>query len=150
MAGVRDVAAALMLTERNLEAISLYGLVSAAMGVTVLWAAMRGGVPMPEESHGGAIHAIPAWVWAVCVIGQGFGTMIAVHCRWRVVLVAVALFGGLINIYLAVYAGDAIFGFLVARGAGVFGILHISIALAASLDVLRFAILKYGEKQNGR
>ena len=134
-------------TDQNAAAISLYGLVSAAMGFTVLWASLNGAVPMPEEAHGGAIHTIPAWLWAVAVIAQGFGLMICVGAKQRIGLAVVGAFGGLINIYLAVYAGDAVFGFLVARGAGVFGLLHSAIALAAAKDALKSALRKYGARQ---
>ena len=130
-------------TVSNCAAISLYGLCSGAMGTTVLYTAMNGGVPMPPESHGGAIYAIPAEIWAVAVIAQGFIMMLAVNSRWHLILMITAFFGALMNGFLGYFAGEAAYGFIVARGALVFALLHGAIAIAAGLDAARDFLAKY-------
>lgn len=131
------------ITAANRAAISLFGLCSGAMGMTVLYTAMTGGVPMPPESHGGAIYAIPAETWAIAVVSQGFLMMLANARGWLGVLFFTALLGTFMNGFLAYFAGEAAFGFIVSRGALVFALLHGSIALAAGLDTARDRLADY-------
>jgi hypothetical protein len=126
--------ARMRITAANRAAISVFGLCSGAMGMTVLYTAVNGGVPMPPESHGGAIYAIPAEAWAVAVVFQGFLLMLANARGWLGVLFSTAIFGAFMNGFLAYFAAEAAFGFIVSRGALVFALLHGSIAIAAGLD----------------
>lgn len=132
--------------ERNADAVRLYALVHLAMGSTVMWTAINGGVPMPEAAHGGAVHTIPAEAWAAAVMGQALTVMLAMAFRLPVVVAVAAFFGSFINGFLAMFAGASEFGFLVARGAAVFAFLHACIAVVAAHDVLASALLKYGKR----
>lgn len=133
-------------TDQNASAIYLYNLAHLAMGSTVMLAALNGGMPMPEQAHGGAIHVIPATAWAGVVMGQALIAIIAMAHRSYIGLTAIAFVGAFVNGYLAMFADHATFGFLVSKGAGVFAFLHGSIMLAAGIDACQAFLLKYGDR----
>lgn len=124
-----------MRTERNQDAIMLLGAALFVMGATCLLAAMDGGVPMPPETHGSAMHEIPAEVWGLVVIGQSGLLFAGAYMHWKGVIAAAGVIGGLIYLALSVMADQASLGFIVSRGAAVFGILNTSAAAAALLDM---------------
>lgn len=125
-----------MMTRANEAGIRFWGLGQAAMGATVLWAALMGGVPMPEEAHGDAIHTIPAEAWALAVITTGL-LMAWASCGPRLLALATgALFAGAMNMVLALFASDATYGFLVARGAGLISVTNIAIVVACAFDAV--------------
>jgi len=132
------------LTEANHAAISIYGLCSGAMGLTVAYTALSGGVPMPPESHGGAIYTIPAEAWGVAVAAQGFIMMLANARGWLITLFVTALFGALINGLVAYFANESAFGFIVSRGASVYALLHGSVMIAAGLDAAKEKLSTFG------
>jgi len=127
---------AAMMTRANEAGIRFWGLAQAGMGGTVLWAAVTGGVPMPVEAHGDAIHTIPAHVWALAVILTG-GMMAWASDGPRLpVLAAAAISAGVMNMILAVFATDAVYGFLVARGAALIALTNLAIAVACAFDAV--------------
>lgn len=124
-----------MRTERNQDAIMLLGAALFVMGATCLLAAMDGGVPMPKETHGSAMYEIPAEVWALVVMGQSGLLFLGAYRHWVGVIAVAGVLGGLIYLALSVMADQASLGFIVSRGAAVFGILNTSAAAAALLDM---------------
>lgn len=125
-----------MMTRANEAGIRFWGVGQAVMGLTVLWAALTGGVPMPVEAHGDAIHTIPAEVWAMAVITTGL--LIAwASCGPRLLLLAAGAFvAGAMNMILALFASEATYGFLVARGAGLISLTNIAIVVACAFDAV--------------
>ena len=131
------------ITESNGAAISFYGLCCAWLGATVLYASVTGGVPMPPQSHGGAIYEIPAEAWGIVVVGQGFLMMLANVRGWLVTLAITSFVGAFLNGFIAYFASEAAFGFIVSRGAFVYALLHGAITLAACRDLARCRLMKY-------
>lgn len=114
--------------------IRLFAFFCTILGFECLRSSLFGGVPMPPETHGGAMYAIPAELWSLAVIGQA--AMLwwsACRRRLRVAMFA-GLIGGVINIAIAIFAQDGAFGFLLSRGAAVIGFLHLAAGLAAFVE----------------
>ena len=124
-----------MRTERNKDAIMLLGGALFVMGLDCLRMSMMGGVPMPKETHGSAMYEIPAEVWGLVVIGQSGLLFAGAFRQWRGVIASAGVLGGLIYLALSVMADQASVGFIVSRGAAVFGILNTTAAAAALLDM---------------
>lgn len=124
-----------MRTNRNKDAIMLLGGSLFLMGASCLYAAMDGGVPMPPETHGSAMYETPAEVWALVVMGQSALLVAGAHWHRHGVVAAAGLLGGVIYMALAVMANQASLGFIVSRGAAVFGVLNTTAAAAALLDM---------------
>lgn len=116
---------------RHASPISLFGLVLLAMGANVTYAATAGGIPMPEATHGGAIHLIPAEAWGLTVVVQGAALMFSVWRQSPGWLFGSGLLGIIIYGYLAIFAGAAEFGFIVCRGAAVFTALQAAVCVNA-------------------
>lgn len=120
----------------NRDAIMLLGLTLLIMGFECLRLSLWGGVPMPPETHGSAMYEIPAELWALVVIGQS-GAIVWGAWQDSAATVAVAgFFGGLIYLTLFVMADQASLGFLVSRGAAVFGVMNTAAATAGIFDLL--------------
>ena len=125
----------MMRTERNKDSIMLLGAALFVMGLDCLRMSIMGGVPMPKETHGSAMYEIPAEVWGLVVIGQSGLLFAGAYMHWKGVIAAAGVLGGLIYLALSVMADQASLGFIVSRGAAVFGILNTSAAAAALLDM---------------
>lgn len=130
-------------TDRNAQAIHIFNLIYLAMASSVMYEAVTGGVPMPEEAHGGAIHVIPATVWAAALLGQSFIAILATCLKWRIVLAIAAFIGMFANGYLAMFADHATFGFLVSKGAAAFAAINSAIMGAAIIDAVKFRLSKF-------
>lgn len=135
-------------TDKNAPSIHIFSLLYLAMASTVMYAAITGGVPMPPEAHGGAVHVIPASVWAGVLIAQSLITMLATCLKWRIVMALAALVGVFSNGYLAMFADHATFGFLVAKGAAVFAGLNCAIMGAAIIDAVRYRLSMFEGRIN--
>lgn len=135
-------------TIRNQEAIYLFNLAYLLMATLVTGAAFAGGVPMPPEAHGGAIHTIPAEVWGLVCVAICIGSIIAHYLSCFAFLAAWAAFGTIINGYLCIFATEAAFGFLVSKGALVFTLLYLGLTLGALIDAARFYLLTYGARSS--
>ena len=129
---------------RHASPISLFGLVLLAMGANVTYAATAGGIPMPEATHGGAIHLIPAEAWGLTVVVQGAVLMLAAVLGRSCPLFFGGALGLLIYGYLAIFAGSAEFGFLVSRGSAAFAAMNIAIMWTAVRDMVASDMFKLG------
>lgn len=125
-----------MRIQRNADGILLFQAGMGFLGGSCLLESLSGGVPMPAETHGGAMYAIPAELWSILVLSvAGMITVGVLADRLKLTMIGGTL-GGLIYWALFVFADYASFGFLLSRGSGALGILHIGIALAAAFDMI--------------
>lgn len=120
----------------NRDAIMLLGAALFLMGMECLRLSLTGGVPMPPETHGSAMYEIPAETWALVVLAQSTTMAIGAWRGSAALVAASGLAGGMIYLALAVMADQASLGFLVSRGAAVFGVLNTAAAAAGFLDLL--------------
>ena len=140
----------LYITQRNKEAIYLFNIAYLMMAIQVFIAALSGGVPMPEEAHGGAIHTIPAEAWGTVCIAICAGVMLSQAVHSFAFVAVWAFLGALVNGYLFMFAEAASFGFLVSKGALVFTVVYGGMCLAGLLDATRFILLRYGDRMNDK
>lgn len=125
-----------MRTERNRDAIMLLGASLLVMGLDCLRMSIMGGVPMPVETHGSAMYEIPAEAWGLVVIAQAGLLMWGAWCRCPRLIALAGIAGGLLYHALFIMADQASLGFIVSRGAMVFGVLNTAAGIAGLLDVL--------------
>lgn len=118
------------------DAIMLLAASLFLMGVECLRLSLMGGVPMPPETHGSAMYQIPAETWALVVLAQSAALFIGARLDSSAIVAAAGMTGGLIYLALFVMADQASLGFLVSRGAAVFGVLNTAAAAAGILDLL--------------
>ena len=133
----------MMRTEGNRDAIMLLGASLLVMGLDCLRMSLMGGVPMPPETHGSAMYEIPAEVWGLVVIAQSGALLWGAWYRCPRIIAAAGITGGLLYHALFVMADQAAMGFIVSRGAMVFGVLNTAAGVAGLLD----ALAKWLERQ---
>lgn len=123
-----------MMTDRNREAIWAFTLGYMVMAWRVLYWAVDGGVPMPPEAHGDAIHTIPAEAWGVACVAACLAILFTAFFRMFFWLAVASMAMAAVNAYLGVFASAATYGFLVSGGAWLFAALFACITLAALRD----------------
>lgn len=123
----------------NLFLIRAYALICAALALDCLRVSLGGGIPMPPETHGGAMYAIPGELWSAASLAQGLMLWCIAGSGRHVGTFAVGLVGGIINISLAVFSSEAAFGFIQSRIAAGAGMLHLAISGLALLDLFHDA-----------
>lgn len=119
-----------------------FALISVAVAVKCLLASISGGVPMPTETHGTAIHTIPAEAWSLVSLAQAIAFFWLVGSRRYLSLAAVAAMGAIINLALAVFSARAEFGFIQSAVTGGIGVMHCVICIAAMVDALGCRIVR--------
>ena len=113
-----------------------FALISVWVAVGCLWKSLTGGVPMPPETHGGAMYAIPAELWSMVSLAQAIAFFMLAATRDYLKLSAVAAVGAVINVALAVFSNRAEFGFIQSMVTGGVGLMHCVICVAALIDAL--------------
>lgn len=119
-----------------------FALISVAVAIKCLWASVTGGVPMPPETHGTAIHTIPAELWSLVSLAQALAFFWLAGTRRYLSLAAVAAMGAFINLALAVFSARAEFGFIQSAVTGGIGVMHCVICVAALVDALGCRIVR--------
>lgn len=113
-----------------------FALISVWVAVVCLWKSVTGGVPMPPETHGGAMYAIPAELWSLVSLAQAVAFFVVAGSS-RYGLIAVTASGGaVINLALAVFSARAEFGFIQSAVTGGIGVMHCVIVVAALIDAM--------------
>lgn len=116
--------------------LRVFALISLGVAIECLRAAMTGGVPMPPETHSGAMYAIPAELWSWVSLIQAVAFFAIAGTKQHLTLASVAFFGAVINLALAVFSARAEFGFIQSRVTGGVGLMHCAICVAALIDAL--------------
>ncbi|MGL4319558.1 MAG: hypothetical protein ACRCS3_01720 [Paracoccaceae bacterium] len=106
------------------------------LGGSCLAESLSGGVPMPQETHGGAMYTIPAELWSGIVLMTAAMISVGVITDRLWMTFVGGLIGAITYWALFVFADYASFGFLLSRGSGVLGVLHVGIAVAAAFDMV--------------
>jgi len=119
----------------NRDAIMVFGAALLLMGLDCLRMSLMGGVPMPPETHGSAMYEIPAELWGLIVIAQGAALLWGAYGNHAMTVMVAGIIGGLLYYALFAMADQASLGFIVSRGAFVFGMLNTAAASAATLDL---------------
>lgn len=115
-----------------------------AVGVECLRSSLTGGIPMPPETHGGAMYAIPGELWSVVTITFG-GLMYWATKPQNLWLLAFASFGGaLINMLIAHFSAIAEFGFIQSRVSWGVGVIHLIVACLAVVETPWYARVRKG------
>ena len=135
---------------RNLLAIRAFALISAALAADCLRASLTGGIPMPPETHGTAMYEIPALVWSGASLAQAVALFVVAGTRWRGLTAVVALWGAVITLALAQFAGQAEFGFILSRIAAGVGCLHLLIVAASVYDLVTDRLRRALDRIEGR
>lgn len=134
-----------MRTDSNRDAIMLLALALFVMGWECLRMAVMGGVPMPPETHGSAMYEMPAEAWAAIVIGQSGALLLGSWLRLPKLIAVSGLIGGILYLALWVMADQASLGFIVSRGAAVFGVLNTAAATAGFFDIVALWLAREGQ-----
>lgn len=116
--------------------LRVFALISLLVAIDCLRMALLGGVPMPPETHSGAMYAIPAELWATVSLAQAIAFFALAGTRDYLKLSVVAGLGAIINLALAVFSARAEFGFIQSRVTGGIGMMHCAICVAALIDAL--------------
>ena len=134
-----------MRIEGNRDAIMLLALALFVMGLECFRMAIMGGVPMPPETHGSAMYEMPAEAWAGIVIGQSGALFFGAWRRLPKMIAMAGFVGGILYLALWVMADQASLGFIVSRGAAVFGVLNTAAATAAIFDMVAHWLERQGQ-----
>ena len=140
--------------EDHAPGLALWGALMSLMGLACMIVALAGGVPMPEHTHSSAMYLIPAWVWAVAVIGQGAALAVSAARRAPLGVAAAGLVGAVIYLALGVFSWQAEYGFVLSLGAAAWGVMHCAVTVAALIDLriqrLRLCIMRAARKIQDR
>lgn len=113
-----------------------FALISVWVAIKCLWASVNGGVPMPPETHGSAMHTIPAEMWSLVSLAQALAFFWLAGSRNYLALASIAGLGAVINLALAIFSARAEFGFIQSAVTGGIGVMHCVICLAALVDAV--------------
>lgn len=113
-----------------------FALISVLIAAKSLWASLNGGVPMPPETHSGAMYAIPAEMWSLVSLAQALLFFWLAGTRRYLALALVAAVGATINLALAVFSANATFGFIQYHVTGGIGVMHCVICVSALVDAV--------------
>ena len=105
--------------------LRVFALISLVVAFDCLRMAFYGGIPMPPETYGGAMYAIPAELWAAVSVSQALAFFVLLGTQHYFKLALVAFVGAVVNLALALFSTEAAFGFLQSRVYGGIGLMCI-------------------------
>jgi hypothetical protein len=114
--------------------LRVFALISLVVAFDCFRMAFYGGIPMPPETYGGAMYAIPAEVWAAVSVSQALAFFVLAGTQHYFKLALVAFVGAVVNLALALFSTEAAFGFLQSRVYGGIGLMHCAICICAIVD----------------
>lgn len=129
----------------NIEAILLYHGCLGVMTIVCSVMAFSGGIPMPAETHGSIMYAIPAEVWGVVLMATHAAGYTAARVRAMGILSATGLIAGIAYITIAISAMASPFGLMLSLGCWAIGTGALAIWITATFERAReCAVRKWG------